>query len=231
MTGPTHLERTTTRIVSRSGSFRLPGAANAGHIAANVVIKKDKREGKLQIGTDIPAPAEIQRLLRAAEGAEMKIKTLLAVAIFTGLRSSELLGLRWSDVDFKNAELHVRQRADRFKKIGLPKSEAGTRSVDFGPRLLAMLKEWKLACPKGEADLVFPDANGEVWYHKAVSRKLETIMGAAGLTDLPGGGKLLVSRGIGMERGYAPPMRFLCRPELMVIDLTPEEKETTDERR
>lgn len=44
---------------------------------------------------------------------------------------------------------------------------------------------------------------------------------AAGLTDLPGGGKLLVSRGIGMERDNAPPMRFLCRPELVVIELTP----------
>ena len=55
---------------------------------------------------------------------------------------------------------------------------------------------------------------------------------AAGLTDLPGGAKLLVSRGIGMERGYAPPMRLLCRPELVVIDLLPEEDGgTTDERR
>jgi len=45
---------------------------------------------------------------------------------------------------------------------------------------------------------------------------------AAGLTDLPGGGKLLVSRGLGMERGYAPPLRFLCRPELAVIELLPE---------
>jgi len=53
---------------------------------------------------------------------------------------------------------------------------------------------------------------------------------AAGLTELPGGGMLLVSRGIGMERDYAPPVRFLCRPELVVIDLVPEEKETTDER-
>ena len=47
---------------------------------------------------------------------------------------------------------------------------------------------------------------------------------AAGLTELPGGGKLLVSRGLGMERGYAPRIRFRCRPELMVIDLVPEEK-------
>jgi uncharacterized protein len=52
---------------------------------------------------------------------------------------------------------------------------------------------------------------------------------AAGLTELPGGGRLLVSRGIGMERGYAPPLRFLCRPELVVIELTPEEKGAADE--
>jgi len=45
---------------------------------------------------------------------------------------------------------------------------------------------------------------------------------AAGQTDLPGGGRLLVSRGVGMERGSAPRLRFLCRPELLVIDLVPE---------
>ncbi len=43
-----------------------------------------------------------------------------------------------------------------------------------------------------------------------------------GRTDLPGGGKLIVSRGIGMERGFAPRLRFLCRPELTVIDLAAE---------
>jgi uncharacterized protein len=45
---------------------------------------------------------------------------------------------------------------------------------------------------------------------------------AAGLTELPGGRKLIVSRGTGMERGCAPRIRFLCRPELVVIDLVPE---------
>lgn len=44
---------------------------------------------------------------------------------------------------------------------------------------------------------------------------------ASGVTDLPGGGKLLVSRGVGMERGSAPRLRFLCRPELVVVDLAP----------
>lgn len=45
---------------------------------------------------------------------------------------------------------------------------------------------------------------------------------AAGATDLPSGAKLVVSRGIGMERANAPPLRFLCRPQLVVVDLLPE---------
>lgn len=45
---------------------------------------------------------------------------------------------------------------------------------------------------------------------------------AAGSTLVPSGGRLIVSRGIGMERGHAPQIRFLCRPELLVIDLIPE---------
>ncbi len=48
---------------------------------------------------------------------------------------------------------------------------------------------------------------------------------AAGLTDLPSGGKLIVSRGIGMERDGAPRLRFFCRPQLVLIDLVPKESD------
>ena len=48
---------------------------------------------------------------------------------------------------------------------------------------------------------------------------------AAGLTELPSGARLLVSRGIGMEGDAAPRLRFLCRPELVVIDLVPRQPE------
>jgi len=44
---------------------------------------------------------------------------------------------------------------------------------------------------------------------------------AAGRTDFDDGRTLVVSRGIGMERGNAPRMRFLCRPEVVLIDLLP----------
>jgi predicted MPP superfamily phosphohydrolase len=45
---------------------------------------------------------------------------------------------------------------------------------------------------------------------------------ASGVTHRDGGRTLVVSRGAGMERGEAPRLRFLCRPELVVIDLAPE---------
>lgn len=44
---------------------------------------------------------------------------------------------------------------------------------------------------------------------------------ASGHTVLSSGRHLVVSRGIGMERREAPRLRFLCRPELVVIDLVP----------
>lgn len=45
---------------------------------------------------------------------------------------------------------------------------------------------------------------------------------AAGVSQLREGKTLVVSRGIGMERGPAPRLRFLCRPELVFIELVPE---------
>ncbi|MEJ2551085.1 MAG: metallophosphoesterase [Anaerolineales bacterium] len=44
---------------------------------------------------------------------------------------------------------------------------------------------------------------------------------AAGITQIAPGQYLIVSRGIGMERGNAPRLRFLCRPELLIVDLLP----------
>jgi predicted MPP superfamily phosphohydrolase len=57
---------------------------------------------------------------------------------------------------------------------------------------------------------------GPIMTNTRVPRRL-----ASGWHDLPDGTKLLVSRGVGMERGDAPRVRFLCRPELVVIDLEP----------
>jgi len=122
--------------------------------------KADRRQrGKLRVGVNIPAPDEIRAIIAKLPG---RWRPLLLVAIFTGLRVSELRGLRWVDVDLKRNELHVRQRADRYNNIGAPKSESGQRTIPLPPMLANTLREWKLVCPKGELDLVFPNGAGRV---------------------------------------------------------------------
>src|SRR5437868_11938029 len=49
----------------------------------------------------------IKRFLGTVSG---RLRPLLITATFTGLRASELRGLRWQDVDLHRSELHVHQR-------------------------------------------------------------------------------------------------------------------------
>jgi integrase len=154
------------------------------HLADDVKIEISKRsKRKLEVGRDIPTPDEIGRMVKAAQG---KQRVLLMTATSTGLRAAELRGLRWSDVDLKAGELHVRQRADRWNVIGPPKSDSSRRTIPFGPELTFALKEWKLACPKSELNLVFPTSTGAVDHHKNVTRSLEPIMRAAGVVTKGG---------------------------------------------
>jgi integrase len=139
-----------------------------------------RRNGKLKVGVNIPAPAEIRAIVHTAAD---RWRPLLITAIFTGLRASELRGLRWADVDFMRREVHVRQRADRFNVIGRPKSDSGERTVPLPPLALNTLKEWKLRCPKAKLDLVFPNGKGKIESHaNIINRGLIPIQLAADVT-------------------------------------------------
>ena len=128
----------------------------------------------------IPTREEIKAIAGAAQG---RWRPILLTAIFTGLRASELRGLRWADVDLVKGELHVRQRADRYSVIGKPKSKSGERSVPLTPIVANTLREWKLACPKSEQGLVFPSTGGIVEHHSnIVTRGLGPTQIAAGVT-------------------------------------------------
>jgi integrase len=158
------------KVLASLGSI-LADAQEQGFAARNPVrdLRRNRRRGrekgveqrgkKLKVGLDIPAPDEIKAIIANAKG---RWRPLLITAIFTGLRASELRGLRWADVNLKANELHVRQRADRFNDIGAPKSTASERTVPFPKFVANTLKEWKLQCPKGDLDLVFPNGVGKV---------------------------------------------------------------------
>ena len=66
----------------------------------------------------------------------------------------------------------MRRRVDRFNVFGPPKSEAGTRDIPLSATLVSTLREWKLACPKGELDLVFPNGVGKVASHMNILRRM-----------------------------------------------------------
>ena len=91
-----------------------------------------------------PTPEQVKRLIAAIAPDDLRGRALLLTVSFTGLRSSELRGLRWKDVDFKTRQLHVRQRADRHNEIGPPKSEKSVRTVPLDEITLEALREWKL---------------------------------------------------------------------------------------
>jgi integrase len=166
-------------------------AHEAGYVAQNVVRritnrkkKKTKAEQrrKLKVGVDIPTPAEVKAIAGKLEG---RWRPLILTALFTGLRASELRGLRWSDVDLSKGEIHVHQRADRYNKIDAPKSEAGERTVPLPPMVTNALREWKLACPNGKLGLVFPNGAGNIENHaNIISRGLIPVQIAAGVCEI-----------------------------------------------
>jgi len=164
------LSRPLARKVLTSLKSILKDARRRGNIAHNVAegvkITIDKRGMKrAEIGVDVPTSDEIRRIIAATEG---RWRAFLVVAAFTGLRASELRGLRWKDVDLKRRELHVRQRADEFGVIGRPKTQKSERTIPLGPFAANTLKQWRLACPKGKLDLVFPDDDGHVETHSKI---------------------------------------------------------------
>jgi integrase len=188
------------KIVRSLGSI-LADAQERGLVAQNVVhsLRRNRRKdrtarvdrrqrGKLKVGVHIPTPDEIRTIIARLEGDRRR--PLLLTAIFAGLRASELRGLRWSDIDLKGAKIHVRQRVDRFGKIGPVKSEAGERTVPIPPRLVNTLREWKLAAPKSRLDLAFPTQVGTPQaLTDIVRRSFQPAEVAAGVVNAKGEAK------------------------------------------
>ncbi|WAJ31177.1 tyrosine-type recombinase/integrase [Antarcticirhabdus aurantiaca] len=142
-----------------------------------------RQKGRLEVGKDIPTREEIRALVAALDD---NWRPLLLTAVFTGMRSSELRGLRWQDVDLRKACIHVRQRVDEFGQIGPPKSEAGARTIPVPPPVIVALKEQKLRQAKG-VDFVFANPEGKPRSHtNTIDRGLMPAMIRAGVTVTTG---------------------------------------------
>jgi integrase len=112
------------------------------------------------------------QLQRWADPDRLKWLAFFSVALNTGMRVSELRGLRWQDVDYEASELRVRQNALRIPKVGWvrksTKTSGSVRSISIDATLLDMLKRHqaevmnlRVLSPKfDEYDLVFPSEAG-----------------------------------------------------------------------
>lgn len=86
------------------------------------------------------SPKEVSALLTVAKYEQWK--NLFQFAINTGLRSSELCALRWSDIDFIENTAHV-QSASVVGIIKKTKTKAGTRKVELNSEALSALNDQK----------------------------------------------------------------------------------------
>jgi integrase len=68
-------------------------------------------------------------------------RTLIAAAIFLGLRLSELLGLVWADVDFEAGLVRVRKQLGRDGRRVAPKTPLAVREVVLMPALAKLSRE------------------------------------------------------------------------------------------
>lgn len=130
---------------------------------------------------------EIARLLAAAAP---RFRILLATALYTGLRTSELLGLFWSDLDLDQGVLHVRAQLSRAHR-GIPsrrvplKTPAALRDVPLAPQLVSKLRAHRRELAEaGHEDWVFHTGVGTPFGHRNVTtRALNDAAGLAGLDD------------------------------------------------
>ncbi len=153
-------------------------------------------------GVDAPRPEQremnaldgkgIERLLHALEGDPLYFPTQLAFT--TGLRRSEILGLRWTDVDLSRADLSVRRSLEqtreglRFKE---PKTRKSSRTVALAPVTVKALKahraeqaRTKLVAGECYEDngLVFPGHLGAPWKPNSFSASFAAKMKKLGFT-------------------------------------------------
>ena len=103
-------------------------------------------------------PDEVKVLLAEVRGD--RLEALFALAIATGMRRGELLGLRWEDVDLSRRVLHVRRALERYDgayRLVEPKSSRGVRSISL-PSFAVDALDRQRALQEAERDRA-----GSVW--------------------------------------------------------------------
>lgn len=140
------------------------------------------------------SPVQVGAFLDHA--ATHRLGALFEVAVMTGLRRAELLGLRWSDVDLARRELTVRSTRVQARSAVVensPKTSAGRRVVQLDDAAVGALVAWQIA-QSSERDAwdaawagtpyVFTYENGEPLRPQYVTRLFDALRRDVGLPEM-----------------------------------------------
>lgn len=143
-------------------------------------IKVSKLVSRDQARTDYEVDPftedEIKAVLEIALEYDPRIRNLLRFAFYSGLRTSELFGLMWGDVDWHHMVVRV-QRAVVERKVKETKTKAGIRDVILLPSALNALKDQKqYSFVGGEYVFVRPNERGSFVDYEHLERPWKYIL-------------------------------------------------------
>lgn len=131
---------------------------------------------------------EIRILSEVEQRALIKVaapeyKMLFHLALHSGLRKGELLGLQWESVDLDKGAIYVREQFSHGA-VTTPKTDAGRRYVPIDSDTMQQLRRWRAVArrPADGLDLVFPTSTGNHMSASNVnSRGFKPVLESAGL--------------------------------------------------
>jgi integrase len=132
---------------------------------------------------------QARHLLKTAGEAGDRFEALYVLALHTGMRPGELLGLKWGDVDLDEGGLRL-NRALAGRNLTTPKTKRSRRRIDLSAASIAALKahrrrqleeQMKKAGLWKNHGLVFPSAVGTPLSHRNVVRSFKALLKRAGL--------------------------------------------------
>jgi integrase len=111
-------------------------------------IRLVRQGAKRRAAPSVLTPTEIKALLG---GLNLRERTLVLLAASTGLRQSELFGVKWCDIDFAQHTMNV-MRSIVYGVVGPCKTESSQKPVPIHPTVLDALAKWREVCRYSKSD-------------------------------------------------------------------------------